>query len=111
MCIRDRPSAIVDALSDDHRAVELVEVDPLLRKLVFDCYEKLPAQPGAALTARLDSEGAEPDAIVAERIRMKPNTFFQNVRRARRLLAECLEMQGVVLPSVKRAHTPPPRRP
>jgi RNA polymerase sigma-70 factor (ECF subfamily) len=84
----------------------LVEVDPLLRDIVKRCFDRLPPQPSRALGARLESEGAEPDSVIAERIRMKPNTFFQNVARARRLLADCLQEHGVALPD---ARSPTPR--
>jgi hypothetical protein len=35
--------------------------------------------------------------VLAERVRMRPNTFLQNVTRARRLLADCLRRRGVDL--------------
>src|SRR5437764_954205 len=38
------------------------ETDPMLRKVIGDCREKLPAQPARALDARIHSSGAEPDA-------------------------------------------------
>ena len=34
---------------------------------------------------------------LAERVRMRPNTFLQNIVRARRFLAECLKRRGVDL--------------
>jgi len=80
-------------------AVAWVEVDPLLRNVVVDCMGRLPPQPVAALSARLTSQGSESDAVIAERLRMKRNTFAQNVARARRLLAECLEQHGIALPT------------
>ena len=63
--------------------------DPLLRGAIQECRDRLPEKPALALTARLESEGAEPDARVAERLRMRANTFLQNVVRARRFLADC----------------------
>jgi len=71
--------------------------DPLLRKLVQECREKLPGKPSQALAQRLVSGGAEPDAASAERVHMRLNTFLQNVTRARRLMAECLKKRGVDL--------------
>jgi len=69
--------------------------DPRLRELIEACRGKLPRQPAAALTARLVNGGADPDAVLADRLRMRLNTFLQNVTRARRLLAECLRRRGV----------------
>lgn len=69
--------------------------DPILRKVIEACRRALPRQPAAALTARLASGGAEPDEVLAARLRMKLNTFLQNVTRARRLLGECLRRRGI----------------
>lgn len=80
------------------RAVEPVEPrlpDPMLRDAIADCRRKLPSQPEAALRARLEAAGGEPDETLAARLRMKLNTFLQNVGRARKLLAVCLEKRGV----------------
>lgn len=77
--------------------VEAVAVDPLLRRVILLCLEKLSAPTRGALVARLESAGAEPDHAIAMRVGMRPNTFLQNVTRARRSLADCLETQGVAL--------------
>jgi RNA polymerase sigma-70 factor (ECF subfamily) len=69
--------------------------DPLLRRAIESCREALPKKPAAALTARLTSQGDEPDARLALRLGMTLNTFLQNFTRARKLLAECLEKRGV----------------
>ena len=71
--------------------------DPMLRRTIEDCRRQLPARPAAALAARLESDRAEPDERLAEGLRMRTNTFLQNVTRARRLLAECLRRRGVDL--------------
>lgn len=71
--------------------------DPLLRRAIEECRRKLPRKPAEALQARLESGGAEPDDRLAERLRMRRNTFLQNVTRARRLLAECLRRRGIDL--------------
>ncbi len=71
--------------------------DPLLRAQIEKCREKLPPRPKEALAARLDGEGGEPDATLAERLGMEKNTFLQNITRARKLLLECLERAGVKL--------------
>ncbi len=64
--------------------------DPWLRAHIERCRDELPAQPRRALDARIEADG-EPDAELAQRLRMRKNTFFQNLARARRLLAACLE--------------------
>ncbi len=74
--------------------------DPLLRRLIALCRERLPGKPRAALEARLESGGAEPDRDLAARLGMQPNTFLQNFTRARRLLTECLKGRGVALDEV-----------
>ena len=71
--------------------------DPLLRRAIEECRRALPDQPAAALAARIESAGAEPDRALAERVHMKLNTFLQNVGRARKLLAACLRKRGVDL--------------
>lgn len=71
--------------------------DPLLRRLVEDCRQRLPGKPALALAQRLQSAGGEPDATLAERVGMRLNTFLQNVTRARRLMAQCLKRRGVDL--------------
>ena len=35
--------------------------------------------------------------MLAERVGMRPNTFLQNITRARRLIAECLRRRGIDL--------------
>lgn len=72
--------------------------DPALRRTLEKCHKRLDGQPAAALQARLDSGGSEPDTTLATRLGMRINTFLQNIGRARRLLAACLEKAGVALP-------------
>jgi RNA polymerase sigma-70 factor (ECF subfamily) len=80
-------------LADEPRAP-----DPLLRRALAACRERLPRRPAQALDARLDASGAEPDAALARRLGMTTNTFLQNFTRARKLLADCLRARGVELP-------------
>lgn len=83
---------LLDALA----AADLPEwPDPLLRRLIEACREKLAGRPRAALEARLRAGGTELDAALAARLRMRLNTFLQNVTRARKALAECLKRGGV----------------
>ncbi len=74
--------------------------DPLLRKLIALCRDKLPRRPAKALAGRLGSHGNTPDAVLAEQAGMTLNTFLQNVRRARLAMARCLRAQGVSLDGV-----------
>jgi len=68
--------------------------DPALRKAIEFCVKKLPRRPREALLARLkDSD----DRTLAGELNMRPNTFRQNIVRARRLLKKCLEGKGVRL--------------
>jgi RNA polymerase sigma-70 factor (ECF subfamily) len=71
--------------------------DPLLRRAIDECRRKLPDKPAQALQARLESGGSEPDERLAERLRMRRNTFLQNIVRARRFLADCLRRHGIDL--------------
>jgi RNA polymerase sigma factor (sigma-70 family) len=71
--------------------------DPLLRRAIEECRRRLPDRPARALQARLESEGSEPDERLAERLRMRRNTFLQNIVRARKFLAECLRRRGIDL--------------
>jgi RNA polymerase sigma-70 factor (ECF subfamily) len=69
--------------------------DPLLRRAIQECRDKLPGKPALALTARLQAGGTEPDATLAVRLGMTLNTFLQNFTRARKLLADCLKRKQV----------------
>jgi RNA polymerase sigma-70 factor (ECF subfamily) len=71
--------------------------DPLLRRAIEACRDKLPEKPKQALSMRIEHGGLEADAELAGRLKMRTNTFLQNVTRARKLLAECLEKNGVDL--------------
>ena len=69
--------------------------DPGLLRAILHCIGRLPVKPRAALQARLAAGGLEPDRALADRLRMSLNTFLQNVVRARRHLARCLESKGI----------------
>ena len=92
---RHRSAPLEDAAEPAHDPVPSAP-DPLLRRHLSECREKLPAQPARVIAARLDSGGAEPDEALAVRLGMRKNTFLQNLSRARKLLAACLEKRGVV---------------
>jgi RNA polymerase sigma-70 factor (ECF subfamily) len=73
--------------------------DPALRKAINECVDRLPAKPRTALNARVQ-DGQLPDRDLAAGVKMKLNTFLQNIVRARKLVAECLEKRGVRLKEV-----------
>ncbi|MDI3290735.1 sigma factor [Polyangium sp. 15x6] len=103
LCIDDLRRARLAPVEDedlDETRLETFEPrapDPLLRKVIAHCHEKLPDKPAEVLRARLASGGAEPDETLAERLGMRINTFLQNFTRARKMLAECLEKHHVDL--------------
>ncbi len=88
-------AALLDALAGDAAPAA---PDPLLRRLIARCREELAPKPRAALDARLQAAGAEPDATLAAALGMRVNTCLQTVGRARKALAECLRRGGVALP-------------
>jgi RNA polymerase sigma-70 factor (ECF subfamily) len=69
--------------------------DPILRRAIAVCEQKLPDKPRQALAARLTSCGGDDDQTLATALGMTLNTFLQNFTRARRFLAECLKKHGV----------------
>jgi DNA-directed RNA polymerase specialized sigma24 family protein len=71
--------------------------DPLLRRRVEECLGKLPRAPRRAIDLRVGAAGGEDDAHLAARLGMRLNTFLQNVTRARRLVAQCLEKSGIAV--------------
>ena len=68
----------------------------LLKNTIERCIEDLPPRPRQVLDAHLDSAG-RPEQEVAATLDMKRNTFYQYLRRARTMLADCLERHGVKL--------------
>jgi DNA-directed RNA polymerase specialized sigma24 family protein len=85
------------SMTDDELVALGPPPDPWLRKVIDECRRKLPGKPLQALEARLANAAGEPDEALAERLRMRLNTFLQNFTRARKLLAECLKKRGVDL--------------
>ena len=74
--------------------------DPRLRRAILACVEKLPSQPRAALDARIHEGGIRPDRDLARGLEMQLNTFLQNIVRARRFVAACLEKAGLPLKEI-----------
>lgn len=71
--------------------------DPMLRRAIVECRDKLPPKPRQAFDSRLVSAGGQDDVELAESLGMKLNTFLQNFTRARQLLVECLKKKGIAL--------------
>jgi DNA-directed RNA polymerase specialized sigma24 family protein len=71
--------------------------DPMLRRAIGECRDKLPPRPRQALDARLTGAGGHDDDHLAASLGMRLNTFLQNVTRARQLLADCLARRGVTV--------------
>jgi len=74
--------------------------DPALRRAIRECMDRLPAKPRSAISARV-RDGMLPDRDLASGLRMKVNTFLQNIVRARRLLRDCLRRRGVPLEEIR----------
>jgi DNA-directed RNA polymerase specialized sigma24 family protein len=90
--IEDLPEAHIDPTPPD----------PVLRRLIVSCLKRLPGRPREVLLRRLADGGHSPDRALAETLRMEVNTFLQNIVRARKLVAACLEREGVRLEEVWR---------
>lgn len=74
--------------------------DPGLARAIRECFEKLSRKPREALLARVRYGATTPDRSVAKLLLMSPNTFWQNIARARRQLADCLRGKGVPLEEI-----------
>ncbi|MFK7739815.1 MAG: RNA polymerase sigma factor [Planctomycetota bacterium] len=101
---RRHRTAHVELLEQDLAQHEPVPVDPSVQLAVRNCRDRLPRRPALALTARIDDAGLQPDRTLAAKLGMKPNTFLQNITRARRLLAACLRKSGIQLPATVTVH-------
>lgn len=97
---RSRRSERVEELALLEESSEPTPGDPLLREVIRGCVQRLPKQPAAALSCRLENHGREPDETLAQRLGMQPNTFLKNFGRARQLLLDCLTRAGVELKGV-----------
>lgn len=91
---RVRPAVVARFEQLPEPAAVMRGPDPLLRRVIAACRERLPGKPGAALGARLQGAGRH-DRELAQSLGMQLNTFLQNVTRARKLLGECLVEHGV----------------
>lgn len=68
--------------------------DPGLMRAIKDCVGLLRGKPREALLARLAGGHERHDRDVAAALGMAVNTFLQNVVRARKAVAACLEGKG-----------------
>lgn len=69
--------------------------DPGLGAAIRDCLARLTPKLREVLQARIARGSFEPDRDLANGLRMKLNTFLQNVVRARGAMRSCLEKKGV----------------
>lgn len=74
--------------------------DPALGRAIRECIGKLARRPLEALRARLELGGLLPDRELALQAGMSLNTFLQNIVRARKQVARCLEGKGISLGEV-----------
>lgn len=74
--------------------------DPGLRRAILECIETVARKPLQALRARLTYGVLLTDREIARRVGMTVNTFLQNIVRARRQVADCLERKGIPLREV-----------
>jgi DNA-directed RNA polymerase specialized sigma24 family protein len=94
---RRRVRGVGPPIEDSPDDAPLVVGDPLLRRAIQLCREKLRGRPAQVLEARLAAGGVEPDERLAAGLSMRLNTFLQNFTRARRQLADCLKRRGIDL--------------
>lgn len=71
--------------------------DPALHRIIRRCLEALSPRPRQALQARIDAGPERDDASLARLLGMRRNTFLQNIVRARKQMAACLEENGAPL--------------
>jgi len=98
--LRRQRAAHVELLEGDLPTIEPQPVDEHVRDTLRRCRNKLPERPAQALDARLHDRELRNDRELASALDMQLNTFLQNITRARRLLAECLQRHGVQLKEV-----------
>jgi len=69
--------------------------DPALARAIRDCLSRLAGQPLKAIRARIEFGHQMADKALAPLLGMTTNTLLQNIVRARRQIAGCLEGKGV----------------
>jgi DNA-directed RNA polymerase specialized sigma24 family protein len=91
---RKRHEVLLEPLIEDE-LVPPPEPDPLLMQRIRECVGKLTGQLARVMELRVKVGHALPDARLAGLLQMTKNTFLQNVTRARRQVAMCLEGLGI----------------
>lgn len=69
--------------------------DPALARAIRDCLDRLAGQPLKAIRARIELGHQMADKVLAQMLGMTTNTLLQNIVRARRQIADCLEGKGI----------------
>jgi DNA-directed RNA polymerase specialized sigma24 family protein len=69
--------------------------DPGLAAAIRDCMARLSPKLRQVLSERIAGGAVHPDRVLANRLRMKLNTFLQSVVRGRQQIRQCLEKKGV----------------
>lgn len=69
--------------------------DPALARAIRDCLDRLAGQPLKAMRARIELGHQMADKVLAQMLGMTTNTLLQNIVRARRQIAGCLEGKGI----------------
>ena len=90
---RLRPTEEIGALETDETALAEMPAppDPLLRRTIAECREKLPGKPRQALDARLEGDGTTPDETLAARLSMQKKHISPKLHPARASSSsECL---------------------
>jgi DNA-directed RNA polymerase specialized sigma24 family protein len=69
--------------------------DPGLARAIRDCLGRLTGQAAKAIRARIEDGHRLSDRALAQLLGMTTNTLLQNIVRARRKIADCLEGKGI----------------
>jgi DNA-directed RNA polymerase specialized sigma24 family protein len=92
----ERSVAIEDLRPDEEPSMPPSPVrDDGYLHAIRECIERLKGPPKKALLARLHGGHRYGDRYLASLTGMQPNTFLQNVARARKAVAECLHEKGL----------------
>jgi RNA polymerase sigma factor (sigma-70 family) len=93
---RRRPDFMPNWMQEELRDPGEERVPAEVAEAVRECRENLPPKPRQAIDARIEG-GWRRDEELARRLGMTLNTFFQNIKRAREAIRDCLESRGVNL--------------
>ena len=93
--MRTRPAEQDELAQFAEQNALYIGVDPMLRKALHDCAERLPPKPRQVFVARVTARGGSRDDELAAALSMKKNTFLKNFGRARQFLIDCLREHGI----------------